>query len=137
MVTSPELVTAVSRNSNSLSFNPFISEVEIRLMQVDEATKDIINENLNGERGQWGYVIEVHDRPIAAIGPGRDLNVMTSALLVQIAAHLHRKDKSARENETVTLHQWCRHLFTVCSTTALYGPNNSFLTEPELERFFG
>lgn len=135
VVTSPELVTAVSRNSKSLSFNPFISEVGVRLTRPDEPTKAIINDNLNGDRGQWGYVLEVHDLTVTALGPGQGLDCMTQSMLIQTAAHL-RSSEIEFAKRSIKLYAWSRHFLTMCSTTALYGPGNPFNTQPDLEEAF-
>lgn len=135
VVTSPELVAAVSRNSKSLSFNPFISEIGMRLTRPDEPTRAIIKDNINGERGQWGYVLEVHDLTVTALGPGKDLDLIAHAMLVQTAAHLQSSDAKFAKRP-IKLYAWSRHLFTMCSTAALYGPDNPFNTQPELEEAF-
>lgn len=135
VVTSPELVAAVSRNSKSLSFNPFISEIGARLLRPDEKTKAIINDNINGELGQWGYTMEVHDLTVAALGPGKDLDLMTRAMLIQSAAHLNSCDAEFAQGP-IKLYAWTRHLFTLCSSKALYGSCNPFDSQPELEQAF-
>ena len=134
-MTSPELVAAVSRNSKSLSFNPFIAEIGVRLTQPDEPTRAIINDNLNGERGQWGYVMEVHDLTVTALSPGKDLDFMAHTMLIQTALHLQSSDGEFAKGP-IKLYAWCRHLFTLCSTRALYGPGNPFSIQPELEEAF-
>lgn len=135
VVTSPELVAAVSRNSKTLSFNPFIAEIGMRLTEADQATRAIINENINGERGPWGYVIEVHDRTIEAMKLGKGLDDMTDSMMTEIAAHLEASNDEFTKG-TVNLYAWSRHLFTICSTTAVYGSNSPFLTHSELEKAF-
>lgn len=134
-MTSPELVAAVSRNSKSLSFNPFISEIGVRLTRPDEKTRAIIDDNLNGELGQWGYVMEVHDMTVAALGPGKGLDSMTSAMLIQSAAHLETSDVEFARG-SIKLYAWTRHLFTLCSSKALYGSCNPLDSQPELEQAF-
>lgn len=136
VVTSPELVTAVSRNAKSLSFNPFIAEIGVRLIRPEEKTRAIINDNLNGELGQWGYVLEVHDLIVTALGPGKDLDLMTHTMLMQSAAHLQTSAAAEFEQGPIKLYAWTRHLFTVCSTKALYGSCNPFDSQPELEEAF-
>ena len=135
VVTSPELVTAVSRSPKSLSFNPFISEIGIRLTEADQATRAIIDDNLNGERGPWGYVIEVHDRTVEAMNVGKGLDYMTNSMMTEIASHLESSNNNFTKG-TINLYEWSRHLFTICSTSALYGSNSPFLTQPELEKAF-
>ncbi len=135
VVTNPDLVVAVSRNSKSLSFNPFISEIGVRLTQPDEKTRAIINDNLNGELGQWGYVKEVHDQIVIAMSPGKDLDSMTQTMLIQSASHLQSSEAEFARGP-IKLYAWSRHLFTLCSTKALYGSANPFDSQPELEDSF-
>ena len=49
IVTGPELVNAVTRNSKTLSFSPFIAEVALRLTGVGEADVAIIRDNVDGK----------------------------------------------------------------------------------------
>ena len=50
IVTSPELVSAVNRNSKALAFNSFIAQLGKRITSHDEATSRIVQHNLNGEQ---------------------------------------------------------------------------------------
>ena len=75
IVTSPELVAAVNRNSKNLAFNPFIAQLGMRITGHDEATSQIVQHNLNGDNGS-GYVIEVHDDTVSALAPGKNLEEM-------------------------------------------------------------
>ena len=70
IVTDPNLITAVNRNSKALAFNPFIAQVGMRITGHGEATSKIVQHNLNGENGS-GYVIDVHDGTVAALAPGK------------------------------------------------------------------
>ena len=135
VVTSPDLVHAVSRNSKSLTFNPFIAAVGIRLTGADEATSSIIYDNLNGDSGHEGYVIDIHHGTVAVMAPGKQLNHMNSAMLDQVTEHLQALDRSTEAVE-LDLLSWVKHLLTICSTTAVYGLNNPFLMQPELEDAF-
>lgn len=135
VVTSPELVTAVSRNAKSLSFNPFIAEIAARLTRPEEKARAILNDNLNGEHGQWGYALDLHDLTVTALAPGKDLDLMTHTMLTQSAAHL-QTSAAEFEQGSIKLYAWTRHLFTMCSTKALYGSCNPFDSQPELEKAF-
>ncbi|MCJ1470511.1 hypothetical protein MMC07_009157 [Pseudocyphellaria aurata] len=112
-----------------------MSEVGIRLTEADQATKAIIDDNLNGERGHWGYVAELHDRTVEAMNLGKGLDEMTNTMMTEIAAHLEASSDDFCKN-TVHLHAWSRHLLTMCGTTALYGSNSPFITDPRLEKAF-
>lgn len=131
VVTAPDLITAVNRNSKALAFNPFIAQLGKRITGHSEATSQIVQLNLNGENGP-GYVIEVHDGLVAALGPGRDLEHMTEAMLSEATRLL---DILSSENE-VELFGWIRHTVTMCSTRAIYGPSNPFNQDPAFVGLF-
>lgn len=135
VVTGPELVVAVSRNPKSLGFNPFFFEIGVRLTQPDEKARGIIKDNLNGEHGQWGYVMEVHGLTVAALGPGKDLDLMIRAMLIQSATHLETCHTEFSQG-TIKLYAWIRHHLTLCSSKAFYGSCNPFESQPELEQAF-
>ena len=125
IVTSPELVSAVNRNSKSLAFNPFIAQLGKRITGHDEATSKIVQHNLNGDDGP-GYVIDVHDSLVASLAPGTALENMTEAMLHEATRWLDTLDKG---NE-IDLFQWLRFAVTLCSTRAIYGPGNPFDKDP-------
>jgi hypothetical protein len=121
VVTSPELVSAVNRNSKALAFNPFIAQLGKRITGHDEETSRIVQHNLNGEEGS-GYVIEVHDGIVAALGPGKGLEDMIEPMLRETATYFE-----VLENDyEVDLFAWTRKMVTMCSTRATYGPENPF-----------
>ena len=121
VVTSPALVNAVNRNSKKIAFNPFIAQLGKRMTGHDEATGQIVQHNLNGEDGH-GYVIDVHDGTVASLAPGKDPEQMTQAMLKQVSPYL---DALANDGE-VNLFEWTRNMVTMCSTRAVYGPDNPF-----------
>ena len=131
VVTSPNLVSAVNRNSRALAFNPFIAQLGKRITGHDEATGQIVQHNLNGEHGS-GYVINVHDGIVAALAPGKDLENMTQAMLENAEIRI----KALEENSEVDLFVWTRQLVTICSTRAVYGPENPLSKNPKLESRF-
>ena len=135
VVTGPELVNAVSRNSKTLTFNPFISEVGVRLTGVDDACRAIIDDNLDGKRGSWGYVVEVHDRTVAALGSGPGLNQTTQAMLEQSSVYLENT-RSDLVKGPVYLYAWIRQFVTLCSTNAVYGEDNPLRLIPDLKDAF-
>ncbi|MCJ1418796.1 hypothetical protein MMC32_005147 [Xylographa parallela] len=121
VVTSPDLIAAVNRNSKSLAFNPFIAQLGKRITGHDEATSRIVQHNLNGEHGP-GYVTEVHDGIVAALIPGTNLENMTEQYIREVIARLDRLET----DKDIKLFAWTRDLVTLCSTRAIYGPENPF-----------
>ena len=131
IVTSPELVSAVNRNSRALAFNPFIAQLGKRITGHDEATSRIVQHNLNGEEGP-GYVTEVHDGVVAALSPGKGLENMIEPMLKQATTYLNALDKDIE----VDLFDWTRKMITMCSTQSIYGPENPFNKSPHYADLF-
>ena len=135
VVTSPDLITAVNRNSKALAFNPFIAQLGKRITGHSDATSQIVQLNLNGEDGP-GYVIEVHDGLVAALAPGRDLENMTEAMLSEATRLLDTLLDTLVTEHEVELFGWIRHAVTMCSTRAIYGPGNPFNQDPSFVGLF-
>ena len=135
VVTGPELLSAVSRNSRTLNFNPFIAEIGARLIGLDSAGRSIIEDNMDGKRGYWGYLIEVHDRAVTALQPGPALDKAAQMMLEQSAALLSGARIELKEHP-IYLQQWLRHIIISCSTTAFYGEDNPLKGRPDLEDAF-
>ena len=131
IVTDPDLVSAVNRNSKTLAFNPFIAQLGKRITGHDEATSQIVQHNLNGESGS-GYVIEVHDGIVAALAPGKNLEDMILPFLRAVSTHLNVLEKV----RVFKLFAWTREMVTMCSTRAIYGPENPFNKNPEYNDLF-
>ena len=121
IVTSPDLVNAVNRNSKRIAFNPFVAMLGKRMTGHDEDTSRIVQHNLNGEHGP-GYVIDVHDRIVASLAPGKDLQQMTRAMLSHLSVYV----EAITGDVDLDLFEWTRQTVTKCSTRALYGSENPF-----------
>jgi hypothetical protein len=130
IITSPNLVSAVNRNSKVLALNPFIAQLGKRITGHDEATSRTVQHNLNGENGS-GYVIEVHDGTVAALAPGKNLERMSEAMLREASTYFDK----VKDGE-VDLFAWTRQMVTMCSTRAIYGPENPFNSNSNLVTAF-
>ena len=131
VVTSPDLVGAVNRNSKALAFNPFIAQLGKRITGHDEATSQIVQHNLNGEHGP-GYVVDIHDGIVAALAPGKSLEKMTGVMLQEASNYLQALEKE----DGIDLFMWTRQMVTMCSTRAIYGSKNPFNGNPKFENAF-
>lgn len=131
IVTSPDLVNAVNRNSKKIAFNPFVAMLGKRITGHDEDTSQIVQHNLDGEHGT-GYVIDVHDRTVASLAPGKDLYQTMKAMLSHGSTYFEALVSDAEIN----LFEWTRYTVTMCSTRALYGPESPFSKSPKLADSF-
>ncbi|KAK5016151.1 hypothetical protein LTR39_002231 [Cryomyces antarcticus] len=135
VVNSPELAAAVQRNSKTLTFNPIALAVSSRMSQFDKATVTTLRVNMNSEEGNWGVFPETHDMMYAILAPGPDLEDMNARVLTQLASVINALSPR-QDGEDMKLWAWLRHTFTCCSSHAVYGPENPFATNPELEPAF-
>ena len=131
IVTSPDLVNAVNRNSKKIAFNPFIAILGKRITDHDEDTSQIVQHNLNGESGP-GYVTDVHDCTVVSLAPGNDLQQTTKAMLSHISTYFNKLTTDVEIN----LFEWTRYTVTMCSTRALYGTENPFNRNSRLVESF-
>lgn len=126
VVTSLDLVNAINRNSKILAFNPFIAQLGKRITGHDEATSRIVQHNLNGENGP-GYVTDIHDSTVSSLAPGKALERMTEAMLLEASEFL----QALGSDNVIDLFAWTKHMVTLCSTRAIYGPENPFNRDEE------
>ena len=119
VVTDPELVNAVNRNSKVLAFNPFIAQLGKRITGHDDATSRIVQENLNGENGP-GYVTEIHDGTVAALANPTSIESISCTTLGEFSSHLDQ----LKQKPEISLFAWTRRVMTRCSTRAIYGLAN-------------
>lgn len=117
----PTPINGLKSQPQTLAFNPFIAQIGKRIAGHDEATSQIVQHNLNGEKGP-GYVIEVHDSILAALAPGRTLEDMIKPFLVEASTYF---EALVKQNE-VDIFTWMRQMVTMCSTRAIYWPENPF-----------
>ncbi|KAL8996734.1 MAG: hypothetical protein Q9188_006497 [Gyalolechia gomerana] len=101
---------------------PLIPSAQLgkRITGHDEDTGRIIQHNLNAETSP-GYVPEIHDGTITALGDPETVNAVTQRLLQE----LWKRDQESEIN----LFSWLRQILTTCGTTAIYGPSSPLAQE--------
>ena len=114
-------LTGTMTNHQSVAAASFIAQLGKRITGHDEATSRIVQHNLNGDEGP-GYVTEVHDKIVAALTPGKALENMIEPMLREVTTYL----EALKQNNEVDLFVWTRNMVTMCSTRAIYGPENPF-----------
>ncbi|KAL8830239.1 MAG: hypothetical protein Q9170_005822 [Blastenia crenularia] len=135
VVNSPDLISAVQKNAKNLSFNPFVSFVSPRVFGVGEEAMAIINENIDGEEGNWGLLADTSRGMHAALAPSESLDWMTRTMLTKMMEYVDALATS-KGGEEISLYKWIRTALTVSSTEAAYGPKNPFNHQSALEDAF-
>lgn len=132
IVTEPTLAGHVQRDQKSLSFYLLIVEVTRRLIAFDKNAARVTFENMHGENGPGGLMAEVHEMMNRHLAPSPGLDDMTRIQMEHTAGIVN----SLGERMETGLYAWLRHAFSLSNMQAIYGPENIFVTHPELEKAF-
>ena len=135
IVTSPRLISMIGKNSKTINFNPFVAEMGIRATHASEEARKIIEWNVDCSRGRIGYTVEVHDGTAIALGQAHEMQRLS---LIVLREAWTRSFKGLEESSPskLSLHYFLRHMLSVNSTTALYGPDNPLLKDSAIEQAF-
>jgi hypothetical protein len=112
---------------------PLVADASVKVSRFSKTATDIIHTNINGENGDWGYVMTFHDAIQPSLAPGIHLDAMNRVMLGSIAqtfAQLQEKVPT-----TVRLLGWVNHQITLATTGSVYGPHNPY-KDPQLEAAF-
>ncbi|KAL8709343.1 MAG: hypothetical protein Q9220_005936 [cf. Caloplaca sp. 1 TL-2023] len=135
VVNSPDLISAVQKNAKVLSFNPFVSFMSPKIFDCGEEGMRAINENIDGEKGPWGLLVDTSRGMHNALAPSDSLDWMTRTMLDKMQSFIDPLEAGEKGME-IDLYKWVRTAFTVSSTEAVYGPKNPFNHIPGLEDAF-
>ncbi|KAL8921585.1 MAG: hypothetical protein Q9172_003944 [Xanthocarpia lactea] len=135
VVNSPDLISAVQKNAKAFSFYPFVGFVAPRIFDAGDEANAIINDNIDGEKGQWGLIPDTSAGTHMALAPSSSLDSMTRTMLTKLEEFMKPLEASSVGIE-LNLYRWIRTAFTAARTEAVYGPKNPFNSNPELEETF-
>ena len=136
VVTSPNLVSMVSKNTKTLSFHPFIAQVALRITHCSPDARRAIERNIDGSEGKDSYVMEIGNNSIAALGPGPEMQRLTLATLRSAWTDFLKPYETTDKGSRVSLLGLIRRTLTISSTTAIYGPNNPVRANKKNEQAF-
>lgn len=129
VVNSTKLVTAVQRNAKTISFDPILTIVAQRLAGIGGPSLEILRELENG--GEGAHRKLVHSMSPSLTGPGLDL--MNIPMLANLQKYT---DELATKKDAFSLWKWTRHVISVASTDAVYGPENPYTRDDYEETFW-
>jgi len=133
VVNSPSLISAVQKQHKALAFMPLVADASVKVSRFSKTASDIINMNINGNDGNWGYVMTFHDAIQPSLAHGMQLDAMNRTMLGLVAQSFNRPREEAPT--TVKLFDWVQHQITLATTGSVYGPSNPY-KDPKLEAAF-
>lgn len=136
VVNTPELITAVMRNSKTLLFGPFATKNHRRLFGVSAEAEAMAQDNVDLSRGQWGLWHEAVNASHVALNPGEGLNELNRQMIAGVTTSFgDLQQHTSHEPFQIGLLDWLRTELTKIVTAASYGPSNPF-ADPNIGEAF-
>ncbi|KAF2115747.1 cytochrome P450 [Lophiotrema nucula] len=132
IVNSPSLIPAVQREFKALAFPPIAANGAKTVCGSSKTANDILDTNVNGEEGDWGYSMTFYKRIHAALAPGPALDAMNRVMAEKISGSMDRLEGE----KTVQLLEFVKHEIAMASTDSVYGRKNPFKDPAIEERFW-
>lgn len=140
VITSVDLIGAVQRLPKILAFAPIEAKFAMTICASSKEANRILNMNINGDEGDWGYSMDFHKSLQPSLAPGPGLDAMNRAMIKNITTSLDNlypsiNDVNVPMGKRIGLMKWLRHETTLATTNSVYGPLNPF-KDPKVEESF-
>ena len=103
---------------------------------MSQEAKDIVFDNVNGERGDTGLSMELYVAMKAALSPSKECDEMNRQMIQNVAAALDSLIPSTQQSAQIRLWSWFRQNITAASTRAVYGPKNPLNDQSVVDAFW-
>lgn len=136
VITRPDLIQATQKQPRILAFPPIESKFATKVCGVSQEAEEIVNDNLNGEKGETGMSIESYATMRAALSPCPGFDEMNRQMIQGVTASLDALKPSPRQPVRIELVKWFRSNVTAATTSAVYGPENPFNDQSVVDAFW-
>ncbi|KAI9802284.1 MAG: hypothetical protein M1833_001790 [Piccolia ochrophora] len=131
VLNTPELAAAVHRNAKTLSFYPIVSFAVKGMAGLDKESMALINDYVHTEKGSRSFLDELHDIHNSTLVSGAFFDSLRDDSVRNLATCIRETQMPFQ----TSVFAWVRHLFTISTTDAVWGPGNP-LRDPALEADF-
>jgi hypothetical protein len=121
----------VQKHYKILAFPPLEAMAAKNICGSSKVANDILNNNVNGDDGPWGYSITHYPAVRTPLLPGPGLDAMNRVMAQKVAASID----GMKHKQKVKLFAFISHEITLATTDSVYGPQNPF-RDPEVEESF-
>lgn len=134
VVTAPDLVVAIQRNSKNLLFSPLVAAIIPRLHGYDKDVTSTITKNMKDENGEWANTHPMNMASYVHLLPGPNLNSMIRNMQKTLNPLMDQLQEQTKSDEEIVigLFAWIKQSFGLATTEAIYGGENPFKLSPEL-----
>lgn len=118
VVDSLDPVNSAQREHKSISFAPFAAIFQKRICRIGAATGQIMERNLPGKEGLWGFFTDTHKAMHHSLAPGPDLDDLVASMIRHASRAIDALLDKDDEIE-IDLYDWIRDMVTLASTDAI------------------
>lgn len=136
IITKPDLIQATQKLPKILAFPPVQAKFATRLCGISQETKDLVFDNVNGEKGDTGFSLESYVAMRVALAPSEECDEMNRQMIQNVAAALDRLIPSTQQSVNIGLWSWFRQNITTATTRAVYGPKNPLNDQSVVDAFW-
>ncbi|PVH97623.1 putative 25-hydroxycholesterol 7-alpha-hydroxylase [Periconia macrospinosa] len=122
VVNSTSLIPSVQRQYKTLAFPPIEAKLAMNVCGSSKTANDILNTNVNGDEGFWGYSITHYKALHPALFPGPGLDAMNRVMARKVTMSLSRIQKP----KSTGLFDFIKQEITHATTESVYGEGNPF-----------
>ncbi|ORY01725.1 cytochrome P450 [Clohesyomyces aquaticus] len=134
VVNSPKLFTAIQRQHKILPHAPIGINAVKRICGASAKANTILDENMSGEHGEWGYAQTYYKSMHESLSAGGGLDFMNRTMIKVLSNQI--TTGRFQGGLKVKLFQWTRHEITLATTNTVYGPLNPFKDERAEKTFW-
>lgn len=136
VITRPDLIQATQKQPKILAFPPIEAKFASKVCGVSQEAEDIVNDNINGEKGETGMSIESYATMRAALSPCKEFDDMNREMIQGVTTSLDELKPSSNQPARIQLVKWFRSNVTAATTSAVYGPQNPFNDQSVADAFW-
>ncbi|KAL4965792.1 cytochrome P450 [Aspergillus stella-maris] len=137
VITKPDLITRVDRQSKAFSFAPIVSEFSSVTCGTSKEANEILNQNLLGEHGNWGLCEDMVAGMRESLKPGENLDFMNRTMAKEVCGLLNAtKPEAGKEFRNIKLMEWVAEVVTMATTNSVYGPMNPYKSQEVKDAFW-
>ncbi|KAL1606451.1 hypothetical protein SLS60_003855 [Paraconiothyrium brasiliense] len=122
----------MSDQYKTLAFPPLQAKLAMNVCGSSKVANDILNTNVNGDEGFWGYSITHYKAIHPPLFPGPGLDAMNRVMAQKITSSLERIQSS----EVFRLFDFIKREVTLATTDSVYGDQNPFKDPTIVESFW-
>lgn len=132
VINATSLIPSVQRQHKVLAFPPLEAKLAMNVCGSSRTANDILNTNVNGDEGFWGYSVTHYKALHPSLSPGPRLDAMNRVMARNVTASLDR----IQTPKVIKLFEFIKHEITLVTTDSVYGPHNPFQDSAVADSFW-